>query len=55
MEYCPSSLAKESDAFDEERLKALVRDVALGLHQLHSQNIVHLNLKPRMTNDVEDL
>ena len=47
MEYCPTSLAKEDEEFDECRLREAIRDIAKGLQQLHAQDIVHLNIKPR--------
>jgi serine/threonine protein kinase len=56
MELCKESLRsyshrrrnKETKRYDldEEQLKKIMRDVCLGLNELHNQGIVHLDIKP---------
>ena len=48
MELCESSLLEKYQLqyFTEEELKKVIRDICLGLNELHSKGIVHLDLKP---------
>mmetsp|Transcript_64523 Transcript_64523/g.74101 ORF Transcript_64523/g.74101 Transcript_64523/m.74101 type:complete len:577 (-) Transcript_64523:1673-3403(-) len=49
MELCEKSLSKLAEmkmSLSEQNLKEILRDVCLGLRQLHAHNIVHLDIKP---------
>ena len=54
MELCSESLRsfslrrKRAEGYDfqEAEIKQIMRDVCLGLSELHSQGIVHLDIKP---------
>ena len=54
MELCKESLRtylkkkiKDTDSFvPEKEIKRIMRDTCLGLHELHSRGIVHLDIKP---------
>ena len=48
MELCESSLLEkyQQHVFAEEELQKVFRDICLGLNELHSKGIVHLDLKP---------
>ena len=54
MDYCPSSLTEERKKkrgrFGEVELKKILRDVCLGLSYLHKHNVVHLDVKPGISN-----
>ncbi len=59
MELCEKSLrqikreakiemqgSEENQTLSEDYLRKIIRDVLLGLHELHSKGIVHLDIKP---------
>ena len=49
MEYCPSNLRNIEGLhikFSESMIRQVLRDVCMGLKQLHKQKIVHLDIKP---------
>ena len=52
MELCKKSLRayatkkREKDSLNEEIMRKIMRDVSLGLEELHSRGIVHLDIKP---------
>jgi serine/threonine protein kinase len=54
MELCKTSLRsyankkkeKSRSKLDENMIKRIMRDVTLGLEELHSRGIVHLDIKP---------
>lgn len=51
MEYCKSSLKtmkleRLATGFSEEELVKITKDLAMGLQEVHKNNIVHLDVKP---------
>jgi len=54
MELCKETLRgyfqkkRQQDDYEmkEEEIKRIMRDVCLGLNELHDQGIVHLDIKP---------
>ena len=48
MELCDGSLLNfaEQEHLDEKAIKRVFRDICLGLNELHSKDIVHLDIKP---------
>ena len=53
MELCKDSLRsfakkkrKDDSTIKEEDIKRIMRDVCLGLNELHSRGIIHLDIKP---------
>jgi Serine/threonine protein kinase len=49
MEYCPLSLKQEKKlkgGYTEAELKRILRDICIGLKYIHSQQVVHLDIKP---------
>ena len=51
MEYCPSSLKakmNEEGPLKENEIKKVLRDMCVSLKYIHSQDVVHLDIKPGM-------
>lgn len=52
MELCKKSLRvyankkRDRDNLNEDTMRRIMRDVCLGLEELHSRGIVHLDIKP---------
>jgi serine/threonine protein kinase len=49
MEHCVHSLKKLIDTkvrLPEKQIRKIMRHICLGLKELHSKNIVHLDIKP---------
>ncbi len=48
MEYCPFNLYSMKASFNrgEESISELLFQLAIGLNELHMNNIAHLDIKP---------